>query len=107
DVVHFIGLHDRVEEVIAACEQVWVPSLVREAFGMAAAEAMAAGRPVIASRIGGLPEVVKDGVTGRLIEPGDAHALAREAASLLYGDQAVAREMGAAGRQRARRRFGL
>jgi glycosyltransferase involved in cell wall biosynthesis len=107
DAVRFLGVQDRVEDVLAACDQVWVPSLVREAFGLAAAEAMAAGRPVIASHVGGLPEVVLDGATGRLVPPGDPAALALAAGELLFGDPAATRRLVAGGQARARARFGL
>ncbi len=72
-----------------------VPSLVRETFGMVALEAMSAGRPVIASRIGGLPEVVRDGETGLLVEPGNARDLV-QAIDCLLSDPALRDRMGAA-----------
>jgi glycosyltransferase involved in cell wall biosynthesis len=62
-------------------------------------EAMAVGKPVIASRIGGLPEIVTDGETGILVEPGDSDAL-RTAIATLVNDPALAARMGAAGRDR-------
>jgi glycosyltransferase involved in cell wall biosynthesis len=63
------------------------------------AEAMNAGTPVVATRVGGLAEVVDDGVTGRLVPPGDPEALAAAVLEVL-GDREA---MGAAGRERARR----
>lgn len=63
-------------------------------------EAMMAGLPVVASRVGGLPELVADGVTGYLVPPGDAGALAAALAKLA-GDPAAAARMGQAGRRRA------
>jgi glycosyltransferase involved in cell wall biosynthesis len=75
-VVHTDVPHD---EVLAAWRHATVglvPSVWPEPFGLVAVEAMAAGVPVIASRVGGLPEVVTDGVTGLLVEPGDAASLA-------------------------------
>jgi glycosyltransferase involved in cell wall biosynthesis len=77
-----------------------VPSLA-EAFGQVAVEAMACGKPVVASAVGGLPDVVSDGVTGLLVPSGDANAL-REALRALLLDPTRREQMGAVGRQRAR-----
>jgi glycosyltransferase involved in cell wall biosynthesis len=70
-----------------------------EPFGTVLAEAMAVGTPVVASRVDGLPEVVDDGVTGRLVEPGDVDALGRAVLDVLRHHG----EMSAAARVRARR----
>ena len=80
-----------------------VPSF-GEGFGMVALEAMGRGRPVIASAVGGLPEIVEDGRTGLLIPAGDAEALAR-AIRELADDPARAAAMAAAGRARALEEF--
>jgi glycosyltransferase involved in cell wall biosynthesis len=77
-----------------------VPSVWFEPFGMVAADAMALGLPVIASRIGGLPDVVEDGVTGLLFEPGNAHDLAEKIAHL-WDDRALATQLGRSGRTKA------
>lgn len=77
-----------------------VPSIFEEPFGLAAAEAMGHGLPVIASRIGGLEGLVTDGVDGFRVAPGDAAALA-ERMALLWNDPALAARMGAAARARA------
>ena len=82
-----------------------LPSL-EEAFGLAAAEAMACGVPVVASRVGGLPEVVVEGETGFLVAAGDAEAL-RARLRELAADPALRRAMGAAGHDRARRCFSV
>lgn len=76
-----------------------VPSIWPDPCPTVAMEAMAVGKPVIASRIGGLPEIVTDGETGILVEPGDSHAL-RTAIETLVNDPALAARMGAAGRDR-------
>jgi len=76
-----------------------VPSL-GEGFGMVALEAMERGRPVIASAVGGLPEIVAHGETGIVVQPGDADALA-DAIVALGGDLERAAAMGRAGRERA------
>ena len=75
-----------------------VPSR-REGYGMAAREAMAHGRPVVATGVGGLLDAVEDGVTGVLVPPRDAAAL-RAALELLLGDGALRRSLGAAARER-------
>jgi glycosyltransferase involved in cell wall biosynthesis len=72
-----------------------------EGFGMVAAEAMACGVPVVASRIAAIPEVVDDGVTGLLFAPGDERELAAKLA-LLLANEPLRRSMGAAGVERAR-----
>jgi len=75
-----------------------------ETFGLAALEAMAYGKPVIATQAGGLPEVVEDGKTGLLVPPDDADALARAMIELL-GNPSRRTEMGNAGYERAREKF--
>ena len=89
--------------VAAACERslfLVMPSISEEAFGLAALEAMAMGRPVIASAVGGLPEVVGHGETGLLTQPGDAAELAGAMMSLLL-DPARREALGRAARRRA------
>jgi glycosyltransferase involved in cell wall biosynthesis len=82
-----------------ACDLVVMPSR-RESFGMAAVEAAACGLPVIASRFGGIPEIVEHGKTGLLVEPQDVAALTA-ALVQLSNDPAGRARMGAAARQRA------
>ncbi len=82
---------------------VCVPSL-REGYGMAAAEAMAHGRPVVASAVGGLVDLVEDGVNGLLVPPGDVAAL-RAAVVRLLEDPELRARLGAVGRERARERL--
>jgi glycosyltransferase involved in cell wall biosynthesis len=78
-----------------------LPSVGPETFGMVALEAMSRGRPVIASDIGGLPDVVVDGETGLLVPPGDVNEL-RSAIGRLLGDPALRDRMGKSAIQRAR-----
>ncbi|MHC4481750.1 MAG: glycosyltransferase family 4 protein [Planctomycetota bacterium] len=82
-----------------------LPSICFEVFPLAVAEAMGYGLPVIASRTGGLAEIVEDGVTGLLFEPGEGADLASKMA-LLWEDPGLCRRMGAAGRQKAIGEFG-
>ena len=101
--VEFLGWQDKlgVAAQLNACDLVVMPSRW-EGFGLVAIEAMRAGKPVIASAIGGLPEIVVDGVTGRLVTPGDAAALAAALSSI---DAETLARMGQAGRVRFLARF--
>ena len=103
--VRFLGELADVVPLLAAADLVVMPSL-QEGLGVAALEAMAAGKPVVASRVGGLVEVVDDGVTGILVEPGDATSLAA-ALRMLASDRDRAARFGAAGRARVERRFSM
>jgi glycogen synthase len=78
---------------------------IYEPFGVINLEAMACETPVVGSAVGGILEVVQDGITGALVQPGDAGALAR-AMNAVIGDPARGREMGRAGRRRVEERFG-
>jgi glycosyltransferase involved in cell wall biosynthesis len=98
------GYMDQVAPAYAALDIVCVPSTEAEAFGLVAVEAMAAGRPIVAARIGGLPEVVLDGETGYLHHPGDARALAARLQDLMTDPQRR-RDFGLAGRARYQREF--
>jgi glycosyltransferase involved in cell wall biosynthesis len=99
DAVRFLGFVSPVQTAVEQSAVVVVPSL-GEGFGMVALEAMERARPVIASAVGGLPEIVEDGKTGIVVEPGDAEGLA-EAIVALAGDLDRAAELGRAGRERA------
>ena len=81
-----------------------VPSVWEEPFGFVAIEAMSAGRPVVGYRVGGLPEIIEDGVNGRLVPRGNVEELARAVRELL-DDEAEARRMGQAARERVERKF--
>ena len=74
--IHFLGMieGETKENALRHATAIVVPSLVDEAFGMVAVEAFAFGRPVIASRVGALPELVRHGTTGWLVEPGNIEA---------------------------------
>ena len=103
--VELAGERDDVPERLAAAD-VFVLSSRSECMPISVLEAMAAGLPVVASAVGGLPEMVEDGHTGYLVAPGDAAALG-EALARLVADPDLRRRMGAAGRRRARERFDL
>lgn len=94
----------RVPEAIADSTALLVPSRGGEGFGLVALQAAQVGRPVVAARSGGLPEVVAEGETGLLFRPDDATDLARAVAALLE-DSALARRLGRAASAWARERF--
>jgi glycosyltransferase involved in cell wall biosynthesis len=89
---------------MAACDVVCHATRVPEPFGMVIVEAMAQRRPVVATRGGGPSEIVVDGVTGLLVAPDDARAMA-EAMVRLAGDAAFRREAGEAGLRRTSEKF--
>ena len=103
DAVRFLGFVTPVQAAVEQSAIVVVPSL-GEGFGMVALEAMERARPVIASAVGGLPEIVEDGGTGIVVPPGDAEALA-EAMVALASDLPRAAAMGEAGRRRTLEAF--
>ncbi|MDA0378905.1 MAG: N-acetyl-alpha-D-glucosaminyl L-malate synthase BshA [Bacteroidetes bacterium] len=99
DDVRFLGKQEPVEEILSIADIFLMPS-GSETFGLAALEAMACGVPVIASRIGGLPELVIDGETGFLCDLGDVDAYT-EAAHRLLTDDTLHTRMAEASRRRA------
>ena len=103
DAVRFLGYVAPIQRAVEESAIVVVPSM-GEGFGMVALEAMERARPVIAAEIGGLGELVEDGVTGYLVAPGEADPLA-EAIIRLAGNLSLAAEMGEAGRRRALKQF--
>jgi glycosyltransferase involved in cell wall biosynthesis len=104
DVTVFAGFQDPAP-YLSAADVVLVPSRV-EPFGLVAVEALLLGRAVIASRVGGLAEIVRDGETGVLVEPDDPQALA-DAIIRLLSDPAVRTTLGHAGEADARSRFSM
>ncbi len=105
DEVRFMGFVDDAAEFLAGIDLVAMPSLF-EGLGVAALEAMAAAKPVVAFRVGGLAESVVDGVTGLLVPPREAVSLASAIAKLV-SSPALAKTMGRQGRERVRQHFSL
>ena len=103
--VELRAARDDVDALLAEADVV-VLSSDSEGMPMSVLEAMAAGLPVIASAVGGVPEVVRDGETGALVPPRDPVALGR-AITRLAEDPALRQRFGAAGRRRAEREFAL
>jgi lipopolysaccharide heptosyltransferase II len=99
DAVEWLGPREDMPDVIASVDAVLVPSVYPESFGRSVIEAQAVGRPVIASRLGALAELIEDGTSGLLVPPEDPHALAQAAARLLQ-DEALRRRCIAEGRRR-------
>jgi glycosyltransferase involved in cell wall biosynthesis len=94
------------EGVFAAADISCQASRWEEAFGLVLAEAMAFGKPIVATRVGGIPEVVEDGVSGFLVARGDTAALAEKFA-MLARDPDLRQRLGHAGRRRAEAEFDL
>ena len=103
--VHFLGLRQDIPRILALLDVFVLPSL-SEGLSMAILEAMMAGKPVVATRVGGNPEIVIDGETGLLVPPKESHALAESLITLLK-DRHLAAEFGEQGKRRAQRQFSL
>ena len=101
--VRFLGFREDATTLMAAADLVVLPS-VAEAFGIAAAEALYVGTPVVATTVGGIPEIVDDGVDGILVPPGSDGALAEAIAELLNDPERRAK-MAGAGREKVKSRF--
>jgi glycosyltransferase involved in cell wall biosynthesis len=105
--VHFLGFQNgqRLQELISGACATLVPSEWYETFGLTIVESFAHGKPVIASRIGGMTEVVSDGQDGFLMQPGNAEEMA-ERMKWLIDNPAGAVAMGRSGRQKVEIEFG-
>jgi glycosyltransferase involved in cell wall biosynthesis len=103
--VHVLGPRKDVPALMHAIDVFAMPS-IWEGFGLVLLEAMAAGRPIVASRVATIPEVVVDGETGLLVPAGDPQALA-DALAVLADQPTLARRLGEAGRERLRRQFSI
>jgi glycosyltransferase involved in cell wall biosynthesis len=101
--VRFLGLRADVPEVLAACDLFTLPS-IQEGFPMVILEALAAGKAVIASEVGAIPDAIRHGATGLLVPPGDADALA-SALCLLIEDEEVRQRLGQSGREFVREAY--
>jgi N-acetyl-alpha-D-glucosaminyl L-malate synthase BshA len=105
DRVYFLGNVPNLEEVVGGTDLFLLPSET-ESFGMAALEALASEVPVIATRAGGLPEVIEDGATGYLLPVGDVEGMAAGAIEILQ-DDALRLRMGRNGRELASTTFNV
>jgi len=105
DRVIFTGFRTDIPDVMTSLD-ILVSASWAEPFGRVIIEAMAAGKPVIATMSGGAPEIVQDGITGVLVPPRDPQAIARAALRMLQ-DSKIRQEMGRAGQRRAQEHFSL
>ena len=105
DGIIFLGAREDIPNILSALDVLAVPSS-SEPFGRTVIEAMAASCPVVASNVGGIPEIVEDGATGFLVKPGDVSALAQKIISMLKNDE-KRKSMGAAGRERVEKLFSI
>lgn len=104
DRIHLLGYRADRELLLEAADICVVPSVWDEAFGLAALEAMVRGKPVVATTVGGIPEIIRHGETGLLVPPADSEQLASVIGSLL-ADPAAARRIGVAACEDVKRRF--
>jgi glycosyltransferase involved in cell wall biosynthesis len=95
--VHFLGHREDVADILAACDVVVLPSIMGEGVPQVVLQAFALGRPVVASDVPGIRQVVQDGETGLLVPPEDPPALAQAIGRVLQ-DASIARRFGEAGR---------
>jgi glycosyltransferase involved in cell wall biosynthesis len=103
--VIFTGIRSDVPELLSSVDVAVMPSL-NEALSNVLLESMAAGAPLVATRVGGTPEALSDGECGLVVPPGDAAALATGVARLL-NDPALAARLGHAARQRIANEFSV
>jgi glycosyltransferase involved in cell wall biosynthesis len=103
--VTFLGVRNDLPDLLAAADSVLMPSL-NEGFPRTAIEAMAAGKPIIATRVGGTPEAIVDGETGILVPSKDIPAMA-SALTTLVGDRELQSHLGTAGRERTENNYSV
>lgn len=106
DHVTLLGHRTDVPNILASLDVLVLPSYAHEGIPQIILQAQAMARPLVATRIGGIPEVVEDGVTGLLVEPRDAGALAAKIRAIM-DDPALAQRLGSAGRKQIETRYSL
>jgi glycosyltransferase involved in cell wall biosynthesis len=103
--VEFWGFRNDIPEILSHLDILVLPSL-QEPFGKIVIEAMAMKKPVVASKIGGVPEIVEDGKTGLLVPPADSDAIC-QALEQFIEDREMRERMGLEGRKRVEQMFSL
>ena len=103
--IKFLGVRKDIADLLSASD-IFVLSSDWEGLPLTVIEAMAAGKPVVATAVGGVPELIKDNVNGFLVQPKDPDSLA-QALIKMAGDREASREMGAMGRKMAREKFDI
>jgi glycosyltransferase involved in cell wall biosynthesis len=107
DRVVFLGIRRDVDAILGGLDAFVLPALpARETFSIAVLEAMACGLPIVATRVGSMPDMIHDGCEGFLVRAGDAGDLADRLCQLM-ADENLARSMGAAARARVEAEFTL
>jgi glycosyltransferase involved in cell wall biosynthesis len=102
--IRYIGYRKDVENVYHTADIVVVPSRWQEPLGLINLEAGACRKPVVATRVGGIPEVIEDGMNGYLVESEDVETLAARVTALI-ADPALRQKMGEEGRARVEQNF--
>ncbi len=105
-VVEFLGTRKDIPQVLSKLDLLVLPTITQEAFGRVIVEAYAAGVPVVATKVGGIVDIVEDGRTGLLVPPGQPNMLAAACARLLK-DRKLAQQFAQAARQKAEKEFSL
>ncbi len=105
DVVHFVGRRNDTPELLACADLFLFPSLA-EGMPNALLEAAAAGLPIVATSVGGIPEIIENGLNGMLVPPGNSQALA-DASIRLLTDHELSARLGRAAQATVRAKFGF
>jgi glycosyltransferase involved in cell wall biosynthesis len=106
DRVLFTGFRDDIGDLIRSLDILVFPSVAPESFGLSVLEAMSLGKPVIATKVGGVCEIIEDGVTGMLIEPGHPEQITDRIIQLL-NDKEMYDRMGREAKEAVSRKFSL
>src|SRR5207244_5859449 len=105
DALSFVGEVEAMADLYAASDVVVNPARFAEPFGRVGPEALIAGKPVVATKVGAIPEALRDGIDGLLVPPDDAFALATAAIRVLANDE-LSRTLASNGRERVQTKFG-